>query len=153
MPLVSVFDLVLVGVGFGQEVGWRGFLLPRLQERLGPLRGAVAVAPVWGVWVLPLLVVNRAWVPADGWLLVPLAGSAVLIVSASVVLAFLVARTGGSILAAALWHASLRMTTVTDGGKGTVGAAVVASTLLTAIGLVAVEYAMRRRGRSLLGSG
>ncbi|MGA8890368.1 MAG: CPBP family intramembrane glutamic endopeptidase [Anaeromyxobacteraceae bacterium] len=153
MPLVSVFDLVLVGVGFGQEVGWRGFLLPRLQQRLGPLRGAVAVAPVWGLWVLPLLVVNRAWVPADGWLLVPLAGSAVLIVSASVVLAFLVARTGGSILGAALWHASLRMTTVTDGGKGLVGATVVASTLIAAVGLVAVEYGMRRRGRSLLGSG
>jgi membrane protease YdiL (CAAX protease family) len=152
MPLLSVFDLVLVGVGFGQEIGWRGVLLPRLQERLGPLRGALAVAPVWGIWVLPLLVVNRAWVPADGYLLVPLAGSAVLIVSASIVLAFLVARTGGSILAAALWHASLRMATVTDGGRGLVGAVVVASTLAAAVALVAVEFAARRRGRSLLGS-
>jgi len=152
MPLLSVFDLVLVGVGFGQEVGWRGLLLPTLQERLGPLRGAVAVAPVWGIWVLPLLVVNRAWVPADGYLLVPLVGSALLIVSASVVLAFLVARTGGSILAAAFWHASLRMATVTDGGKGLVGAAVVVSTVVAAIVLVAVEFAVRRRGRSLLGS-
>jgi membrane protease YdiL (CAAX protease family) len=153
MPLLSVFDLVLVGVGFGQEIGWRGFLLPRFQERLGPLRGAVAVAPVWGAWVLPLLVVNRAWVPADGYLLVPLAGSALLIVSASIVLAFLVARTGGSILAAAFWHASLRMTTVTDGGRGLVGAVVVASTVAAAVVLVAVELTIRRRGRSLLGTG
>jgi membrane protease YdiL (CAAX protease family) len=152
MPLLSVFDLVLVGVGFGQEVGWRGLLLPRLQERLGPLAGAVAVAPVWGIWVLPLLAVNRAWVPPDGYLLVPLVGSALLIVAASVVLAFLVARTGGSILAAALWHASLRMTTVTDGGKGLVGAAVVGSTAMVALALVAAEIAARRRGRSLLGS-
>jgi membrane protease YdiL (CAAX protease family) len=143
---------VLLGVGFGQEVGWRGLLLPRLQERFGPLRGAVAVAPVWGVWVLPLLVVNRAWVPPDGYLLVPLMGSAALIFSASVVLAFLVARTRGSILAAALWHASLRMTTVTDGGKGVVGAAVVVSTVIAAVALVTAELALRRRGRSLLGS-
>jgi hypothetical protein len=100
-----------------------------------------------------LLVVNRAWVPADGYLLVPLAGSAVLIVSASIVLAFLVARTRGSILAAAVWHATLRMTTVTDGGRGLVGAAVVASTLAAAVALVAVEFALRRRGRSLLGTG
>jgi hypothetical protein len=99
-----------------------------------------------------LLLVNRAWVPPDGYLLVPLAGSAALIFSASVVLAFLVARTGGSILAAALWHASLRMTTVTDGGKGIVGAAVVVSTVIAAVALVAAELALRRRGRSLLGS-
>lgn len=150
LPLVMVFDFVLLGVGFGQEIGWRGLALPRMQARFGPLGGAVLLAVPWGAWMLPLLAVHRAGLPPGASPLVPLGIGAVLLVASSVVLAFVVARTEGSLVAAALWHACLRMATATDGGKGTVGMAVTSAVVAGALALAASEVRARRRGRSIL---
>jgi membrane protease YdiL (CAAX protease family) len=43
LPMVSVVLLVLLFNGFGEETGWRGFALERLQRQLGPVRGALAL--------------------------------------------------------------------------------------------------------------
>ena len=39
---------------FGEEYGWRYYLTPALQNRLGARRGALAVGVLWGLWHLPL---------------------------------------------------------------------------------------------------
>lgn len=39
---------------FGEEYGWRYYLTPALQSRLGARRGALAVGVLWGLWHLPL---------------------------------------------------------------------------------------------------
>jgi membrane protease YdiL (CAAX protease family) len=150
LPLLAVFDLVLLCAGFGQEIGWRGMALPRLQARYGPLSGALLVAVPWGIWLLPLLAVNPARFSLDASPFARLAGSAMLVLASSVVLAFVVARTRGSVVAAAFWHASLRMATATDGGRGMVGAVVIAAVMGAAVVLVAAELVVRRRGDSLL---
>jgi membrane protease YdiL (CAAX protease family) len=150
LPLYSVFDIVLLGVGFGQEIGWRGLALPRLQARHGPLGGALLSALPWGAWLLPLLLVNNAWREVGGGALVPLAAMGALLLASSVLLAFVVARTGGSLAAAAFWHASLRMATGTEGSQGLVGTAVSGVVVLGALLVVAAEFRARRRGRTLL---
>lgn len=38
----------------GEELGWRGFLLPRLVPELGTVGAALAVGVVWALWHLPL---------------------------------------------------------------------------------------------------
>lgn len=48
---LSVVVFVLV---FGEELGWRGFALPRLTERHGPWVASMAVGITWAVWHLPL---------------------------------------------------------------------------------------------------
>jgi membrane protease YdiL (CAAX protease family) len=151
MPLVTVFDLVLLGVGFGQEIGWRGFALPRLQRRFGPLGGALLVAVAWGAWLLPLAVLHGPPRGREDLLAVErLVLAALLVPSASVVLAFVLARTRGSIPAAALWHGSLRMVTATTGAKGPVEEAVFWTVLLGAAVIVALELGRRGTGRTLL---
>jgi uncharacterized protein len=44
---------VAIFTGMGEEPGWRGFALPRLQERHGPLLGTAVLSVVWGMWHLP----------------------------------------------------------------------------------------------------
>lgn len=40
---------------FAEEVGWRGYFLPRLMERFGPWGGLFLHGAVWGLWYAPLL--------------------------------------------------------------------------------------------------
>jgi len=40
---------------FGEEFGWRGYLLPRLMTLLGPWPGLLAHGAIWGLWHAPLI--------------------------------------------------------------------------------------------------
>jgi membrane protease YdiL (CAAX protease family) len=45
---------VLFGGPLGEEIGWRGWLLPTMQSRLSPLLSSLIVGLVWGAWHIPL---------------------------------------------------------------------------------------------------
>src|SRR5829696_9171117 len=45
---------VVPGSALGEEIGWRGYVLPRLQSRMSALSAALLIAPIWGLWHLPL---------------------------------------------------------------------------------------------------
>lgn len=42
----------------GEELGWRGFLQPRLDNRLGAARSALVVGGIWALWHLPLWTID-----------------------------------------------------------------------------------------------
>lgn len=46
------FVLVFFLVGLPEEIGWRGFALPRMQPRNGPLWGSLLLGVLWGGWHL-----------------------------------------------------------------------------------------------------
>jgi membrane protease YdiL (CAAX protease family) len=49
----------------GEEIGWRGFLLPLLMKRRSPLSAALIVGAVWAIWHVPFywtrILENPAW--------------------------------------------------------------------------------------------
>jgi membrane protease YdiL (CAAX protease family) len=62
LPLFFMVTVVLSplinGVfGFGEELGWRGYLLPKLMV-LGKLKAYVLLGVVWGLWHLPLILIG-----------------------------------------------------------------------------------------------
>src|SRR5215471_20883036 len=57
--VVTILSLMIFGSPLGEEPGWRGFALPRLQQRYGPLAGSLVLGPLWALWHLPLF--YTAW--------------------------------------------------------------------------------------------
>jgi uncharacterized protein len=55
LVFLTTFAIVLIAGGpLGEEIGWRGFALPRLQRRYGPLVGTLIVGALWACWHLPI---------------------------------------------------------------------------------------------------
>jgi membrane protease YdiL (CAAX protease family) len=114
--VLGMFALIMVAGGpLGEEPGWRGFALPRLQQRLGPLLGALLLGALHGLWHLPvfLLVPGYNGAPADlpgtlvafGWF--------VLAVTAGAVLAsWVFNRTDGSLVPVVLLHTTTNVAVV-----------------------------------------
>lgn len=89
--------------GLGEEIGWRGFLFPRLDPERGFLRASTITGAVWAVWHYPLILggVYKGETPI--WY--SLACFTLMVLGISVLFSWLTLRTG-SVWPAALLHAS-----------------------------------------------
>lgn len=101
---VAVHFLLALTIGGAQEeIGWRGFLLPRLQRRHGALVASVLVGGHWALWHGPLFVLGDGAMAPTGSSFVAYLGS---IVGASIVLTWLFNATRGSVIVAMVYHAA-----------------------------------------------
>jgi uncharacterized protein len=88
-----------------EEIGWRGFALPRLQRLHGPLLGSLVLGGLWALWHLPLFLIPDWDTPHGSPLDVAL--FVLLAVGIAVVFTWVFNNTGGSVLLAILAHGSL----------------------------------------------
>jgi len=110
LPLLMSFLLSAVTGATGEELGWRGFLLPRLQRRVNALTSSLIVGVVWALWHLPLW-----FLPGYGWETIPYWAFALGAISSSILFTFVLNNTGGSLLMASIIHLALNF------GMGAVG--------------------------------
>ncbi|RAJ89676.1 CAAX prenyl protease-like protein [Larkinella arboricola] len=102
-------------VGFGEEAGWRGFALPHLQQRYPAWAASLLITAGWALWHWPLFFYQRSgYYTMDmggisGWL--------VSLVTGSFLFTWLFNSSRGSVLACALFHASMDITFMADLGE------------------------------------
>lgn len=100
---VNFLFVLLIGGPLGEELGWRGFALPRLEQSWGPTAAALLLGLVWAAWHLPLFLLTDA--PQAQ---LPLLWFVLQTVAFSVVLAWVYRGTGGSILLVVLMHDAVK---------------------------------------------
>ncbi len=154
-PVGEVLDLTgaLVYLGYGtglflltEEAGWRGAVLPRLQQRMQPWQAALVLGVVWAGWHLPLLAT-----PGAGDQGLPVAPFLLLVVVTSALISGLVNAANGSVVVAALFHASFDAGYSYLGVVGPEHSMIWAAATLTA--LAALVLVVRTRGRLFLAGG
>ena len=108
MLLVSVATFfgfsIFPGSALGEEIGWRGYVLPRLQRRMSALSAALLLAPIWALWHLPLWLTG-----GPGRTPLIYAGFVVSAFALSVLLTWVYNSTGGSLLLVVLLHATINL--------------------------------------------
>ena len=99
--VIPVFLLVLFFSVLGEEIGWRGFALPWLQERFSALTSSLILGFIWAVWHLPLW-----WIPGDFHQQLPLIWFLIQTVSITILYTWVFNATKGSLLIILLLHAA-----------------------------------------------
>lgn len=137
---------VLYGGGLAEEPGWRGFALPRLQERLDPLTASVALSIAWSLWHLPLhyLAAGVSALPPGQTVVMGASLRLLSILPVSIAYTWLYNRAGGSLLLLVLMHASVNNT---PGWWLPVTAGLYLGTFALAPVLVLLDRMWRPRGR------
>lgn len=105
--LVPMFFFLTIAAGIGEEFGWRGFLLPRLQSRYSALVSSLIVGVVWATWHIPLFFIqgtSQYEQQLQGGLLPAILGYSAFVIAQSVQFTWLFNHTRGSVLLAAVFH-------------------------------------------------
>ncbi len=95
LPSMWIFFLFATG----EELGWRGFALPRLLERYGPVWASLILGALHSVWHWPLIL------PQHGLMHdLPLLPWSAAVLSEALVFTWIFQSTNGSVLLVVLWH-------------------------------------------------
>jgi membrane protease YdiL (CAAX protease family) len=84
-----------------EELGWRGFVLPRLLASHGPVVASLIVGSIHEVWHWPLILLPHQMLSG-----VPVVAHSVSVLAEAMVLTWVFRGTGGSVLMVALFHGS-----------------------------------------------
>jgi len=85
--------------GLGEEPGWRGWLLPHLQENRGAVRATLILSLIWAGWHAPFFFYRF---PFEG--AITIVGFFIGMLAGAFWLTFLFNSTGGSVWAVVFWH-------------------------------------------------
>ena len=129
--LMGIAGSLVHGIANGEEIGWRGYALPRLLERHSPLVASLILGIIWAVFHIPIMFVaggvagNRSFDSALPFVV----GT----VALSILITWIYRHTGGSVLIIIILHGALNTWPGLVGDGGVTGFAL---QVLAAIGVV-----------------
>jgi membrane protease YdiL (CAAX protease family) len=138
LPVLAYWGINLVCYGFGEELGWRGFLQPRLEGRWPVVTAASVLSLVWAAWHLPLFGITPSYraMPVFG-----LVGFYFSLWVASWIFAWLLQYGHGSLLVVALFHAWFDV--VTNSPLGIPALPTAMGVAITLVGLLILRVLLR----------
>ena len=93
------------GGGVSEEPGWRGFLLPRLQDRFNPLVASLLLWFPWALWHAPLDFAGYAGSTLTAYIRTRV----LILVPLCIIITWVYNRCGKTILSAALFHSAFNI--------------------------------------------
>ena len=99
--VIVVFLYVFIFTALGEEVGWRAYVLPRLQDRFSPFLSSLILGFVWAFWHLPLF-----WMADNFHQQLPLSWFVLQVLGSTFLYTWFYYRTDGSLSIALLFHTS-----------------------------------------------
>lgn len=115
---ISFFFYNFIFFGLGEEAGWRGFALPRMQIKANALTASIFLTVFWALWHLPLFLYRPGY---TGMGLAGIAGWVFSLFTGSLLLTWLYNSSRGSILICAVFHTTIDLAFTSDvGGKDTI---------------------------------
>jgi CAAX protease family protein len=149
--LIVAVIVLSTPVQAGEEIGWRGYALPRLSSHVGLSGASIILGVVWGCWHLPLFFIPGSDNAGQSFPAYVLAVTAL-----SVAMAWLYWRTNASLLLTMLMHAAVNNTSgivrspVTGAGNPfTVRPPLTAWLTVAVLWVCAVYFIVRMRGATL----
>jgi len=98
LPLFILPFFIVDFLANGEEIGWRGYVLPRLQAKYSALTSTLILGVIWGFWHLPKYLTH--------WNTVSFLWFMAHVLAVSVLYTWLYNGTRGSLLLVTLFHAS-----------------------------------------------
>ena len=103
------FIFIVIGViisaipgAFMEELGWRGFALPRLQSKNTALAASIVLGLIWGAWHIPAIMFE------EGTDVLNIVWAVVNTVSVTILFTWIYNNTKGSLLLVTIFHASIQ---------------------------------------------
>jgi len=98
LPYFVIPYLLFDALTNGEEIGWRGYVLPRLQAKYSALTSSLILGVIWGIWHLPKFLSPESTTPFS-WFMVE-------IITRAVLYTWLYNNTRGSLLLTTIFHAA-----------------------------------------------
>jgi membrane protease YdiL (CAAX protease family) len=145
--------VLFLGGPLGEELGWRGFVLPRLQARRTAFGASLLLGLIWGLWHIPLY-----FVPGTGQFETVSGGTSpafaigafvVWTIGLSILFTWLFNETRGSLIVVILFHTSINLGAFVPAAVGSTGAA---SFLYAIVTWIVALVVVSRYGRTTLAS-
>lgn len=144
LALTSLRVFVLGGP-LGEELGWRGVLLPGLTQGRSVVRAATYVGLIWGIWHLPLYFVSGTgqWEQAQEGGIALFVAFVLWVVALSIIQGWLFVRTGGSLVAQLIFHTGVNVAALLPALIGAGGMIQVVNGVLTWVVAIVVMRSLR----------
>jgi membrane protease YdiL (CAAX protease family) len=123
---VEFVRILFLGGPLGEEIGWRGFALPRMQVHRSAFVSSSLLGLIWGLWHIPLYFVpgtgQQATAVATG-LVFAIAAFVIWTIGLSILFTWLFNQTAGSLIVVILFHAAVNLGAFVPVAVGSTGGA------------------------------